>query len=530
MRVLKSIRMRNQNMGRRISTKKLLNYSSISDGSGDTDDDSVEVLEDTAPLFEREIRTSPPDQAAAPIYSPRLSVVPEKETEESQRKERKRTPVEPIAPLGVVVNDDDWDSISHISGISTRTESSTPKSSPCKSMSSTDIQKDLTKLEMPSKENSNAVVSTGPDVKNEANSNTGKEISEEQAIVRTLAGARINIVVHDASSSDSKAQHADRIVRILKRFDSKDGNQSESGSKISHVFEDDQASTGRNANSNANAAPIYSEQLPTPGMVSPEKPRRVTPSFVAIFDSDLKEEHNAPPSIHRTAVVSSFDGSTATANTNNTTTKPDGSDGSGCSCPSNNTLHTSAATTPTAKTKTTPESFTDTIHETLNAIEVTMRSSCSGSPEFFESSPSCDSFLSSPSSISENLKDSLQQIKKELNGLYVSSGFASEATKAEEQVDKVQCPHSLFTKTTAEPKHEEEPQKLEMEEDIPAPTQETSFSTDGTKTVDSKTTKKSSLFSEGRKTEENNTIKTLEMGADNDDNIFFPRTETKCSF
>jgi hypothetical protein len=437
--------MRNQNMGRRISTKKLLNYSSISDGSGDTDDDSVEVLEDTAPLFEREIRTSPPDQAAAPI---------------------------------------------------------------CKSMSSTDIQKDLTKLEMLSKENSNAVVSPGPDVKNEANSNTGKEISEEQAIVRTLAGARINIVVHDASSSDSKAQHANRIVRILKRFDSKDGNQSESGSKISHVFEDDQASTGRNANSNANAAPIYSEQFPTPGMVSPEKPRRVTPSFVAIFDSDLKEEQNAPPSIHRTAVVSSFDGSTVNANTNNTTTKPDGSDGSGCSCPSNNN---------------------DTIHETLNAIEVTMRSSCSGSPEFFESSPSCDSFLSSPSSIFENLKDSLQQIKKELNGLYVSSGFASEATKAEEQVDKVQCPHSLFTKTTAEPKHEEEPQKLEMEEDIPAPTQETSFSTDGTKTVNSKATKESSLFSEGRKTEENSTIKTLEMGADNDDNIFFPRIETQCS-
>lgn len=488
MGVLKSICMRNQSMGRRISNKKHLNYSSISNGSGDTYDDSVEMVEEIAPLFEREIRTSPSDQAAGPVFSPRLSALPEKDTEESQREERKRTPVEPIAPLGVVVNEDDWDSISHISGISTRTESSTPKSSPVKSMSPTDIHKDLAKMEMFSEENTSAVVSPGPEDKNEAT--TGNEIFEDQAIIRALAGARINVVVHDASSSDSKAQHADRIVRILKRFDNKDGN--ESGSKISHVFEDDQESK------NANAVPIYSDQLPTPGMVSPEKPRRVTPSFVAVFDSNVKEEQYAPPSILGTAAVS-FDESTATVNTCNTTTKPNSS---GCSPSNNNTLNTCATATPAANTKTTSESFTYTIHEKFNAIEVTMRSSCSGSPEFFESSPSCDSFLSSPSEISKNLKDSFQQIKKELNGLYVSSGLESVATKAEEQVDKIQCSHSLFTKTTAEPKQEEEQPKPEV--DIPTPTQES-------------------------KTEESSTINTLEMEADNEC-IFFTRTETQSSF
>lgn len=530
MGVLKSIRKRNQGMGRRISNKKLLNYSSISNGSGDTQDDSVEMLEATTPLFERDIRTSSsivtsrPDQAAGPEYSPRLSALPEKETEEplvpsqkqreEQLRQHKRTPVEPIGPLGVVVNEDDWDSISHISGISTRTESSTPKSSPGKSMNSTDIQKDLAKMEMsPEAPNINAaqntsaysartstVVSPGPKDKNEVIRNTSNDSSEEQAIIRTLAGARVEIVVID--SSDSKAQHTDRIVRILKRFDNpnKDGNESESGCNISHVFEDDQESTGNNA------TPIYSQQLPTPALVSPEKTPRVTSSFVAVFDSDLKEKQHVPPSITGTAAPS-FDGSTATVNTNNTTTKSN-------ICDALNTR---------ANTKTTPESFTDTIHEKLNAIEVTMRSSCTGGPEFLEASPSCDSFLSSPSAISENLKDSFQQIKKELNSLYVYSGLESAATRAEQQVDIIQCPQSLFS-TKAEPKEEQKP-----EEDIPNATQESFFCTEGSKTVDSKATKESSLFSEGSKTEESSTIKSNEKHAGND-NIYFTRTETQVSF
>jgi len=538
MGVLKSIRRRNQDMVRRMSSKKMLNYSQMSDGSGGTQheskDDSAEILEAATPLFTTSTVTPASDEAEAAAPSEPVPPSPEKPKKEEPTLEEKRTPAEPIAPLGVVVNEDEWDAISHISGISTRTDSS-PKPNG-RSMSSEEIQKDLAKMELPEAPTTTkvsgvktsartpAVVSPGPEDKKEAVLNISKDSSKASAksnsknkskdssnsrVQNIIQGfessTRVNVVVNDASTSETspdKSQHMDRIVRILKRFNDKDGNESESG-KVSHVFEDDQDSTSNVVvtvnNTVDTPAPIYSDPIPTPALISPEETPEKTavPTFKAVFDSDFKEEQLPRPTVQG-AVAPSFDGSTATANTKNTSPK--------------------SITDSKCGINPEQQAFSDKIQEKLSAIEGTMRSSChsigGGEKSEFETPPSCDSFLSSTSAITANLKDSLQQIKRELGGLY---------GKAEKKVEVIQCPQALFGTEGAAPKETENEEICYPEDENQNTTQESSFCTSDAKTEESSVNKSVT-------TKDTKEQKVDEELLTENDKIYFTRTPTQSSF
>jgi hypothetical protein len=533
MGVLKSIRRRNQDMVRKMSSKKMLNYSQMSDGSGGTQheskDDSAEILEAATPLFTTSIVTPASDEAEAAAPSEPVPPSPEKPMKEEQALEEKRTPAEPIGPLGVVVNEDEWDAISHISGISTRTDSS-PKPNG-RSMSSEEIQKDLAKMELheaPATKVSGvktsartpAVVSPGPEDKKETvlnfskdsskasasksnSKNRSKDNSSNSRVQNIIQGfessTRVNVVVSDASTSETSpdnSQHMDRIVRILKRFNDKDGNESESG-KVSHVFEDDQDSTSNvvvTVNTVASPAPIYSDPIPTPALVSPEETpeKKMIPTFKAVFDSDFKEEQLPHPTVQG-AVSPSFDGSTATANTKNTSPK--------------STTDSRCGINPEQ------QAFSDKMQEKLSVIEETMRSSCQsiggGEKSEFQTPPSCDSFLSSTSAIASNLKDSLQQIKRELGGLY---------GKAEKQAEVIQCTQALFGTEAAAPK-ENENEEVYPEDEDQNTTQESSFCASDTKTEESSV----------NKSVKTNEKEDEELLTENDE-IYFTRTPTQSSF
>lgn len=570
MGVLKSIRRRNQGMAGRMSIKKQLNYSSISDGSGATDhndskDDSADLFEAATPLFvEREIRTSSvvtaaPDQAAGPEVSPlptRIQETPspspsplkeepepfillQKKPEETSSTP-KRTPAEPIAPLGVattprgiVVQDEsEWDSISHISGISTRSDSSNKSAQ--KNMSSEEIQKDLAELASSFQDGAlnntapapatvptstqdigvntsamssrtPAMVSPGPQDKPETLNSSKGSSSKVQSIIHNFEAGRVNVVGNDA-----KEPSPDRAVRILKRFDDK----SDSGSKVSHVFEDDQDSANAmETSADSSPASVYSAPIETPALVSPEKTQVLdevntsTPKLEAVVGADSP---TPPPAINGT-IAPSFDGSTATVFTNNTSAKSSASTINSkvpAAASSTPTTPAAATATPTANTKPEEKDFSARVHEKLNAIEDTVRSIGAGKrPEFLDAaSPSCDSFLSSPSAITANFKDSLQQIKKEINNFYEnsSSGFASAAAKAEKHVEKIQCPQTFFAKAESDDK--QEPQ---LDESNVNTSQESSYYTEDSTNYRSK--------------ESTTTV------ASNDDK-YVRRTETQASF
>lgn len=463
MGVLKSLRRRNPDKGLR--NKKHLNYSAMSNDSGNTHETSKDDPTDDAffaSLIEREnltvCTTASPDQGAgpqvvSPLASPKMPMQEtgadeqaypllhseNKTTKPKMTMEPKRTSLEPIAPLGVVVNEDnekedEWDAISHISGISTRSESSTAK----KNLSSEEIKKDLETMAASFDGRAKAIVS--PECKKESSDNSKDDSSKDGSLVQSMiqnfeSGGMnhnkssdssnnnvraVDILVHDDTPSPSKAKHMDRIVRILKSVNEKKegGNvnncceSSETGSKVSHVFEDDQDSNNVISDTSGES-PIYSPSITVSAQLDTS-----TPSLEAVFTMKTEEPKQKPPGING-AVAPSFDGSTATACTDNTS----------------------------------PNKKVDTFQ--------TSQDKWAKSPEF-TFAPSCDSIFSSPTAISANLKNSLEQIKKELNEVYESSasGLASAAAKVEEQVGAIKFPQPFFSKKSTvkyvQPKYDEE--------------------------------------------------------------------------
>jgi len=514
MGVFKSIRRRSQ--GRMLGSRKMLNYSAISDTSGNTHNESKEDSHDdmfaatapliptSAPLIEEQER---PTRIVSPIISPVASPMasPEKNkpinTINKQQKlkiatpkpkmtmqpkiikepkmtmEAKRVSLEPVAPLGiatmgVVVNEDEWEEISHISGISTRSESSAAKKV---EMSSVEIQEDLDALAAafegtpipvtPTKPIGTVVKPStttltppkrtiGKNVKNIAAAFEGGNTTTKTPIApRKLVGTftvktsapraeyiappvvtpianeqKESFAPKDVVQQDTVENSGNAIVHILTGVDGENAinGNTEDGSKVSHVFEDDQSSQ------HALVTDTSADSTPATTRVIPFSTRESSgPKYETVFNSDFEKEiqHSAPP-MHPT-IAPSFDGSASTAFTDNKSNKS-----------STRSVRTDADSTVSFKS----------VQEKLNAFDATMRSSvqkfagdaAAMSPEFKTSSPACTSMFSSTSDIKANLKDSIHHIKKELNDFYESSGIAAAAAKAEEQVGTMK--QSFFPK------------------------------------------------------------------------------------
>ena len=418
MRVLKFFRRRKPDMGRRLGTKKHLNYSAISNGSGNTDqniskDDPTDDAFFSA-LIERETSnassttstvattsTTGLSPSGPQIVSPISTASDEPPAIFPQAtndikpimttKPKMRQSLEPIAPLGVVVNEgseneDDWDAISHISGISTRSESSAAK----KNLSLEEIKEDLESTAA-SLVGSPAVVS--PDKESDAMDEKCRNGSLVQSVTQNIDGGTENSPIKSSSRAES---------------------------------------------------------FPAVTVTSP--PPQLSASLEAYFE--FKDEQDNPPKIPPIQAIraTSFDSSTATAYTDNTSGFP------------------------AQKVETESIFSPKVVREKINALEDSVRSSCQSlsggtaklSPKFF----SCNSVFSSPSEISSNLKDSFEQIKKELSGLYESSGLASAAAKAEQQMEIIKCPESFLFGTKkgfCKKEEEKKTEEITKHEEAPRP-------------------------------------------------------------
>jgi len=494
MKVLKKIRRKKQGTMRiGIGSKKHLNYSTVSNGSGNTeDDDSMDLIESLSPLNPEDIkRVSVPETTPEPklslfhdnskplvvpkvqekkknpiVEKPSRPILLEVAPMSSEAEPNKRVPADPIAPLGTVVNDEnenEWDSISHISGISNHTSSSA-KSPIGINLSSNDVQEEVNEMK------AEAAEATEPP-------QSSSVPSTEDATDRPPAVVSPGPEDKAVGTVSSEEEDGALVRRMFKQFDDNDSN-----SKISHIFEDDQESHQNNSNNssknnqnlivvhNVATSPIYAEKIPmpatvTPAKVSPERsPARVVeeeqmpigedlvPAFEAVITEKIAQrvgDYKTPPKQRRLeknpcppvelaesphpdlrgAIAPSFDGSTATEFTNNTTSNKSGSNSSN-----------RVARIPTEKTdddtKNENESvFSNKIHEKLSAIEVSVRSSCASMgdlkmkkpemPEF--NPPNCDSVFSSTQALSANLRDSLQTIRTELSGAVSGLSSASSA-------------------------------------------------------------------------------------------------------
>ena len=524
MKVLKNIRRKKQGTMRiGIGSKKHLNYSTVSNGSGNTEDEnSLDMIEPFSPLkpqdiginsnmtdwedFEKPPETTPEpklslfhDNSQPLVIRKNSGNKPPRppQTMSYEHPSTKRVPADPIAPLGTVVNDGDneWDSVSHISVISNH--SSTTGKSPAQSPSRNNIPSndgveevkagtvaDAIRKFSPSKTVGAAVVSPGSEENNKADGT--------------------------APSSSGEAEDGGMAHRILKRFD-----DSESNSKISHIFEDDQEShysSGIKPSSTNNVvvlhttgtSPLYSEKIPMPVTVSPdtstakdEKHEEVqtvysekipvpasmspetspaklvpagndlTPAFEAIAREETSQQQQQqaggeglpeeppttagknrsiptfempeppPTDLSGTIAAPSFDGSTATEFTNNTTSNKSGSAKSNGYTAGDDDDITTKDSDQTSIFSTITGANTK-IHEKLNEIEVTMGFSCVKmreiKPPEMPTAPHCNSVFSSTQTLSENLRDSLQTIKKELSGAV--SGLSSASSTVVKKAQK----------------------------------------------------------------------------------------------
>ncbi len=522
MGVFKSIRRRNKGM--MLGSRKQLNYSAISDTSGNTDNESKEDSHDdmfaataplirssaplTAPLTEEQER---PTRIVSPIISPvaspmaspekskainannkqqklkietkpKMTMQPKITKEPKVTMEAKRVSLEPVAPLGiatmgVVVDEDEWEEISHISGISTRSESSATKKI---DMSSVEIREDLDALAAafegtttpvkPAKPIGTFVKPSpntltppkriiGKNVKNIAAAFEGTKTTTKSTIApKKLAGTysvktsapRTEYVTPPVVTPVAQEQHesvaskdvvqdtvenpGNAIVHILTGVDGEnaingDTEASENGSKVSHVFEDDQSSQHvLVTDTSADSTPLCS---PTTRVIPFLTRESSGPKYETVINSDFQKDihHSVPPM--QPVVAPSFDGSTSTFFTDNKSNKSE-----------SQSFKTDADSTVSFKS----------VQDKLNAFDATMRSSLQNfagdaaamSPEFKTSSPACTSMFTSTSDIKANLKDSFLHIQKELNDFYESSGMAAAAAKAEEQVETMT--QSLFSK------------------------------------------------------------------------------------
>lgn len=450
MGVFKSIRRRNHGRGM-LGGKKHLNYSAISEGSGNTHNDSKEDSHDddmfaaTAPLISTSAPLSEVAESTSPVaVSPMAS--PEKMTKKTSFKknnkdtkpkmtmEPKRVSLEPVAPLGVVVNEDEWEEISHISGISNRSEEKKPD------LSSVEIREDLDALAAAFEGTTNPVTPTKVKTVAVAPVTPTKKMG---STVRTMAAAFEASTTPPAKTSSAPAvvspaveSPGKAIVHILTGVDgenaiSGDRESSENGSKLSHVFEDDQSSNVPETSVEDFSA--YNAANAT--KVIPFSMRENSgPKFEAVFDDTFQKEMKTAPTN-----APSFDGSASTAFTDN---KSD-------SIKNIRTVNNKDAD---AANETASVVSFKSVQKKLHEIDATMRSSvqkladdaAAMSPEFTRTSPACA--FPSTTDLKKDFEDSIQHIKKELSSFYETSGMAAARQKAEEQVNKI--PQTFFQRKT----------------------------------------------------------------------------------
>jgi len=416
-----------------------LNYSAISDGSGNTHNDSKEDSHDdmfaaTAPLISTSAPLSEVAESTSPVVvSPMASPAKvsktntasfkknNKETKSKMTMEPKRISLEPVAPLGVVVNEDEWEEISHISGISTRSEEKKPD------LSSMEIREDLDALAAAFEGTINPVTPTKVKTMAAPVTPTKKMGSTVRTMAAVFEGNTTPIAPKQTMTvkpahaivSPSVESPGNAIVHILTGVDGEnaingDRESSENGSKLSHVFEDDQSSNVPDTSVEDFSAYNAANTKVIPFSMSENS----GPKYEAVFDDKFQKEiQSSPPG------APSFDGSASTAFTNNKSDKNSSSNRS-----ANKDADTLNETGSVVSFK--------SVQKKLHEIDATMRSSAQKfaddaaamSPEFTRTSPACT--FPSTTELKKDFQDSILHIKKELSDFYETSGMAAATAKA----------------------------------------------------------------------------------------------------